>query len=84
MLVVDGHALQTVDLLDLVDEIVREFLDALDGQDVVRGRVAVGDVIALLDVVARLDGRALALRIKYSTGSAFSSSGSIEMRRLFL
>src|SRR5262249_5705317 len=34
MLVVDGHALQTVDLLDLVDEIVGELFDSLDRKDV--------------------------------------------------
>mgnify|MGYP003694524461 CR=1 FL=1 len=41
MLVVDRHALQPVDLLDLVDEVVGQLLDALDRQDVVRRRIAV-------------------------------------------
>src|SRR4029078_9357801 len=38
VLVVDGDALEAVDLLDLVDEIRRELLLALDAQDVVRVR----------------------------------------------
>ena len=62
MLVVDQHALQPVDLLDLVDEVLREFLDALDRQDVVRCRVAVEDVLAPLDGVAFLQMERLALR----------------------
>ena len=62
VLVVDGHALQTVDVLDFVDEEVRQLFDALDGQDVVRRRVAVEDVVALLDAVAMLHGEALAAR----------------------
>ena len=49
VLVVDRHALQPVDLLDLVDEVGGELLDALDRQDVVRRRIAVDDVVALLD-----------------------------------
>ena len=32
VLVVDVHALQPIDLLDLVDEVGRQFLDALDGR----------------------------------------------------
>ena len=62
MLVVDRHALQPVDVLDLVDQVVRELLDALDRQDVVRGRVAVVDEIAALDAIAVLDRQALAAR----------------------
>ena len=61
VLVVDVHALQPVDLLDLVDEVGGEFLDALDRQDVVRRRVAVDDVVALLDDVAVLQVDVLAL-----------------------
>src|SRR4029079_2465610 len=56
MLVVDGDALQPVDLLDLVDEVVGQLLDALDGQDVVRCRVTVEQELALLDAVALLHG----------------------------
>ena len=41
VLVVDGHALQPVDVLDLVDQVVRELLDPLDRQDVVRRRMTV-------------------------------------------
>src|SRR6185437_3008413 len=60
VLVVDRHALQSIDVLDLVDQIVREFLDAFDRQDVVRRRVAVVDKVATLDAVAILNGEALA------------------------
>ena len=62
VLVVDGHALQPVDVLDLVDQVVGEFLDALDRQDVVRRRMAVVDEVAALDAVAVLHGQALAAR----------------------
>ena len=62
VLVVDQHALEAIDLLDLVDEVARQLLDALDGKDVVRCRVAVEDVLALLDGVAFLQMERLALR----------------------
>ena len=62
VLVVDLHALEPVDLLDLVDQIVGELLDALDRQDVVRRRIAFDDVVALLDGVAVLKMDVLALR----------------------
>ena len=62
MLVVDQHALQAIDLLDFIDEVASKLLHALDGQDVVRRRVAVEDVFALLDGVAFLQMERLALR----------------------
>jgi hypothetical protein len=52
VLVVDLHALQAVDVLDLANEVVRERLDALQPQDVVRVRLAVRDDFAALDVLA--------------------------------
>ena len=62
VLVVDLHALQSIDLLDLVDQVLGQLLDAQHAQDVVRHRVAVDQEIAALHVVAFLDGDALALR----------------------
>ena len=56
VLVVDRHALEPVDLLDLVDEIVGQLLDALDRQDVVRRGMAVEQELALLDTIAFLHG----------------------------
>ena len=41
-----NNALEAIDLLDLVDQILGQFLDALDGKDVVRSRVAVHDELA--------------------------------------
>ena len=61
MLVVDRHALEPVDLLDLVDQIVGQLLDALDGQDVVRRRMTVEQELALLDAIALLHGKMPAL-----------------------
>ena len=52
VLVVDLHALQAVDLLDLVDDVVRQRADAQQAQDVVRIGHAVHDGLALLDVLA--------------------------------
>ena len=62
VLVVDADALQPIDLLDLVDEIGGQFLDALDRKDVVRSRVAVDNILALLDDVAILKVDVLRLR----------------------
>src|SRR6516164_1826421 len=61
MLVVDRNALQPIDVLDLVDEIGGELLDALDRQNVVRRWVALDDGVALLDHVAVLQVDVLAL-----------------------
>ena len=54
MLVVDAHALQPIDLLDLVDQIGGEILHALDGEDVVGRRVAFDDELTLFDDVTIL------------------------------
>ena len=54
-------ALEAIDLLDLVDQIRRQLLDAFDGQNVVRCRIALDDVVALLDDVAVLQVDVLAL-----------------------
>ena len=54
MLVVDAHTLQTIDILNLVDEIFRQSCNALNGQNVVRCRVAVEDILPLLDRVTIL------------------------------
>src|SRR5260370_10864978 len=62
VLVIDADTLQTIDLLDLVDEISGKVLDALDRQDVVRRRVALDDEVTLLDHVAFLQMDVLALR----------------------
>src|SRR5262245_30700511 len=61
MLVVDRHALQPIDLLDLVDQVGGEILHAPDRKDVVRRRIALDDVITLLDDVAVLEMDVLAL-----------------------
>ena len=84
VLVVDRHALQPVDLLDLVDQEVGQRLDALDAQDVVRIRVAVDQVLALADDVAVVDGDVLALRDQELDRIAARLSGVILIRRLFL
>ena len=62
VLVVDRHALQPIDLLDLVHQVGGQLLDALDRKDVVRGRVAVHDEVADLHHVAVLQVDVLALR----------------------
>src|SRR5262245_45954741 len=62
VLVVDADALQPVDLLDFVDQIGGEILDAFDRQNVVRCRVAFDDKVALLNDIAVLDMDVLALR----------------------
>ena len=53
MLIVDLNALQTVDLLDLVDQVVLHVLQTLDGQNILRVQHALtGDDVALLHTVA--------------------------------
>ena len=68
MLVVDQHALQPVDLLDFVDQIGSEFLDALDRQNVVRRGITFDDEIALFDDIAVLQMDVLALRDQVLAG----------------
>ena len=84
MLVVDRDALEPVDLLDLVDEIVGKLLDALDRQDVVRRGMAVEQELALLDAIAFLHREMPALGDQILDRLAPSSSGAMVMRRLFL
>ena len=62
VLVVDRNALQAVDLLDLVDEIVGQRLDTEDGENVLRRGVPLEQVFALLQDVAFLDHQVLGLR----------------------
>ena len=52
--VVDFHTLQTVDFLNLVDNVFLHLHRALDGEDVGRGDGAVGERRASLDIVAVL------------------------------
>src|SRR3989338_6533968 len=62
VLVVDFHALQTIDVLHFVDHVVRQRFDTQDTQDVMRRGVAVHDVVALLHEVAFLHRNMFALR----------------------
>ena len=61
VLVVDLHALQAVDVLDLAHQVVGQRRDAQQTQDVVRVRLAVGDDFARLDALAleHVDGAPL-------------------------
>ena len=54
VLVIDIHALKSINFLNLVHEISSEFLDPFDGKNIVRGWISVDDVIAFFDKVARL------------------------------
>src|SRR5690606_23132635 len=62
VLVVDLDALQAVNVLDLANEIVGQGLDALQAQDVVRVRLAVGDDFASHHLLALEDVQATPLR----------------------
>ena len=61
MLVVDLHALQPVDLLDLLHQIGGKGFDAHHRQNIMRRRMPIQQVFALLDEVALLDRNMLAL-----------------------
>ena len=84
VLVIDVHALQPIDFLDLIDEIGGELFDALDRQNVMRRRIAVDDVIALSTMSPSWRWMCLPFGIRYSIGSAPSSCGTMEIRVLFL
>ena len=60
VLVVDRHALQAIDFLHLVDEVLLELLRAADVEDFVRVDRAFGELLALLDDVALEDDDVLA------------------------
>src|SRR5690606_10640977 len=62
VLVVQLHALQTIDVLNLVDEIVGQGLNAQDRQDLMRDRGAINQDVAFLDQIAFLNDNVLAFR----------------------
>ena len=62
VLVVDAHTLQAVDFLDFIDKEGSKLFHALDRQNVMRCRIAIEQVFALLDEVAFLHRQMLALR----------------------
>ena len=62
VLVVDAHALESVDLLDLVDQVLRQRPLAEHLEDVVRVRRTVHQRLAGADAVAFADRQVLALR----------------------
>jgi hypothetical protein len=55
VLVVNGDTLQAIDFLDFVDEVLLELLRAADVEDFVRVNGALGELLALLDIVALED-----------------------------
>jgi hypothetical protein len=78
VLVVDRHALQSVNFLDFVDQEVGQLLDAQDAQDVVRIRIAVDDVLAADGSKSpSCTAMCLPLGIRNSTASPWLPSASI-------
>ena len=83
VLVVDLHALQPVDLLDLVDEVLGQRLDPQHFEDVVRVRASREiSVSPFLTKSPSWTSITLVLGTRYSTGSP--SSGTIAILRLAL
>ncbi len=62
MLVVDLNALQAVNVLNLVDHVIGQSLDTHNVQDVMRCRITVHDVFALLDEITFLNRNVFPLR----------------------
>ena len=62
MLIVNLHALQTVNVLNFFHQIVRQLFNAHNAQNIVRYGSAVNKHIAFIDVVAFLNRNQLALR----------------------
>ena len=84
VLVVDLHALQAIDLLDFVDQVLGQRLDAHDAQDVVRTGIAVHQEVALLHEVAFLNGCACPSGSGIRPARRPRPSARSMMRRLFL
>ena len=61
MLIVDLHTLQSIHILHLIDHIVGQRLDSHDCKNIMRCRVAINDIIALLNKVAFADRNMFAL-----------------------
>ena len=68
MFVVYEHALQTINFLNFIDEIGCKFFNALDGKNIMWGRIAVDDIIALFDNVTILKMDVFAFRDKILDG----------------
>ena len=84
MLVVDLHALQTIDVLDFLDEIDRQFFHALDAQDVMRRGIAFDDIVALLHIIAFAHADMAALGDQILARLQLVDLGFTMTRRLFL
>ena len=62
MLIVDLHALQAVNVLNLVHHVFSQSFHTHDLQNIMWGRVAIHDVFAFLDEVTFLNRNVAALR----------------------
>ena len=61
VLVVDAHALQAVDLLNFVDQVLLDLVGAHDGEDVVGANRAFRELFARVDEIAGVDQHVLAV-----------------------
>ena len=64
------HALQAVDFLDLVDQVLLEHFVAADPEDVLENDRAVGKLLAGVDLIPLVDVRVLAVRHDVFLGHA--------------
>jgi len=72
VLVVDLDPLQTVDLLDLIDQVLGDFLFPNNGQDIMRVRRAIHERLAGSHVVTLVDADMLAFGDQVFLGSPTS------------
>ncbi len=70
VLVVDLHALQTVNILHFVDDVAGQSLDTLQAQDIVRIRFAFDDLFTLVDHLAVVHQNVLVLGDQELMGDA--------------
>ena len=77
MLIVDINALLTVDLLDLLNDVVAYtgtaeliVVNAADTQNIMRAECAAGELLTLIDMVAVLDENACRVRYGIDLGLA--------------
>ena len=62
VLVIDGHALQTIHILNFVNQVIGQLLNTGNRQNIMRGRVTIDEIFTLLDDVAFLHRQMLGFR----------------------
>ena len=84
MLVVNLHALQTVDVLDLANQVISQFFGSAQAQDVMRIELAVSDNFATNDLLTLKHVKANPLRNQHFVGRIFAGDYQANLALGFL